>query len=129
MWTVEGELEKALNILALPESELRKCNDEEAVYVVNIAMETFVKDHPRVWWLSLKTPFNAFSYAQGDAYKHLVEYIPNNEKRCWFVAIVSIIKLLEECCFFEYYLVDKNFNWLIIENDHNELIVARRALT
>lgn len=138
MWTVDGEIMNALKNLDLPSSELRRCGDGEAAAVLSKATETFVRDNPRAWWLSLKTPFKSVAYDQGNAYEHLEEYLPADENRCWFIAendgnvlpvfegtLTSVKRLLEECCFFEYYLVGKNFDWLIIENDHNELIITR----
>lgn len=110
---------------------------ELADKVVRRAMDLFVDDHPRVWWLALKRPFVKFSYPRGDGHNHLEKHLPGVDK-CWFIAETDADKLpvfevridclkaiLDRCPFFEYYLVGIDFGWILIENDHNEIIIAR----
>lgn len=140
MWTVEGEIDDALDRLSLPESEMRRCDEEEAVYVQEQAMQKFVSGKPRVWWLSLKTPWKSFPGNGDDIFEKLREIIPVGEDRCWFIpetegkvlpvfegSIKAVSQLLEESCFFEYYLVGKKIDWILIENDHNEIFFSRAS--
>ncbi len=70
----------------------------------------------------------------------MVEHIPADEERCWFIPetetslrpVFDVDKrwlqpVLDECSFFEYYGVGKSSGWLLIDNDHGELMVVRRA--
>jgi hypothetical protein len=138
MWTVDSEIEVALNKLCLPEEELRRCSKEESLRVQEEAKRRFVENNPRAWWLALKQPFKEFPYHDANAYQYLNEYIPSGEDKFWFIpeneqeilpvfeaTLKGVKSLLEECCFFEYYLVGKSFDWLIAENDHNELIISQ----
>jgi hypothetical protein len=37
----------------------------------------------------------------------------------------SVSALLDECPYFEYYIVAEDFSWLVTESDHNVLFVCR----
>ena len=137
MWKVADEVNRALGELALPESEIRKCGQQESSVVQQTAMEKFVNGNPRVWWLALKRPAQSFHIIDGRGYQRLREFIPQDEERCWFMpeiddevlpvfhaTVNAVMKVLGECFAFEYYLVGNNFHWLLIENDHNEIIFS-----
>lgn len=139
-WTVDAEIEQAISRLSLPGDKVRRCGNEEARSVQQRAMDVFVHGNPRSWWLALKHPFRSFPYHDADGFQFLDRHIPRGNDRCWFIAeneedlrpvydaqVGSIKEILRECPFFEYYLVGKNFDWLIIENDHNEVIVVDRS--
>ena len=42
------------------------------------------------------------------------------------VQIAVLTSILKECSFFEYYLVDPEFRWIIADTDHNEILVLPR---
>lgn len=141
MREIVTEIEEAVQQLHLPNDSFVKCDPSKASDVVQRAKNVFVSDNPRVWWLSLKYPKSFVSFPQCDGSQHVTDYIPTTEKRCWFIPetgkaalpvfdvqakVVSAV--LGECSFFEYYLVGKTFEWLIIENDHNEVIVTHATM-
>jgi hypothetical protein len=87
--------------------------------------------------MSLKYPFESFDYSEGGGFEDLVRHVPEGEESCWLIPeteeeklpvfdaeISCISRLLGECSYFEYYLVGKRFDWLIAENDHNQVIVS-----
>jgi len=39
----------------------------------------------------------------------------------------AVIQILGDCFHFEYYLVSKNLDWLMIETDHNELLIVQSS--
>lgn len=134
---VEKELTQAAIALGLSADAFKKCDCESAERIVQRAQETFVADDPRSWWMSLKHPFESFDYFEGRGFEDLVRHIPQGEETCWLIpeteeqnppvfdaAISSISQVLGECSYFEYYLVGKQFDWLIAENDHNQIIVS-----
>jgi hypothetical protein len=68
----------------------------------------------------------------------LVTHWAIDEPFCWFVPEVEddpypvyqttvpiVEKILSQCSFFEYYLLNKPLDLLLIENDHNQIIVAQ----
>lgn len=135
---IEEELDKALDNLRVPIEAFRKCAPEQAKRIVKTAMDKFVINNPRAWWMSLKHPYEYFDYFDGRGFEDLIRYVLEGNEKCWFVpeteaeyALVfdadvnCISRVLGECFRFEYYLVGKQFDWLIIENDHNQVIVCR----
>lgn len=138
MWTVIEEIERVTAELKIPRSELRRCDNDEAKKIYKKAKETFVKDNPRVWWLGLKVLFEIVKPNKGQTFSEVLrERIPKSEKHFWFIpeteeeefivfeAELNAIELLiKECFFFEYNIIGKEFNWIIIENDHNEFVFA-----
>ena len=134
---IEKQLDQAVKNLSLPADAFRKCDPECAKLVVRKAQDTFVIDNPRSWWMDLKHPFESFDYSDGFGFEDLPRHVPSGEEKCWFIpeteaeyppvfdAEVGRISLvLAQCVPFEYYLVGKGFDWLIVENDHNQVIVS-----
>lgn len=131
-------VKSAIDNLQLSKEEIIECEENEAISIQNKIKEAFIKGEPRAWWLSLKQPYEKIEFSNGEGYKNLAKFVPKNELKCWFIpetgdinlpvfyAKVDVITLvLAECHFFEYYLVGKQFDWMIIENDHNELIISK----
>jgi len=72
-----------------------------------------------------------------DSHKYTVgEILPTRDNRYWFIpeteenelkvfdlTFSEIDRLLQECPFFEFYIVDKEYRWLIAESDHNQFHV------
>ncbi|MBO0360256.1 hypothetical protein J0X19_20015 [Hymenobacter sp. BT186] len=134
MWTVEGEIQNALDILELSSAHFKRLDTFTAKQIVEQAKAKYVIGNPRSWWLSLKVPYKSYEY---DLFTNdLSEYIPDQETECYWIpeseeeylsvydTRISVIRqVLENTPFFEYYVLSKKIEWLLIENDHNELIV------
>ena len=136
MSDIEEEVLRAAADLGLPEAKFRKCGAAEAADVVSRAKSTFVVGDPRSWWLSLKHASASHPYDTG-GHELLVAHVPAHERRCWFIPeteeelppvfecdVDTLAPVLSDCFSFEYYVVGKGFEWLIIDTDHNELIVC-----
>jgi hypothetical protein len=67
--------------------------------------------------------------------QHLLEHIPAQDTRVWFIpdgetperAVFDVDKkwltpVLEECMYFECYVVGRANDWIILDTDHDELI-------
>jgi len=128
-------IQQATRELNLPHEGIAQLDEEASARIVSQVKEAFVEGHPRVWWLSLKYPAKTKEYAEGNAHLHLREHIPFSDKKCWFIPeteqqslpvfdmrIEYLSALLSEISFFEYYLVGKRLNWLVIETDHNSIV-------
>jgi hypothetical protein len=135
-------LEGALRHLRIPSTDFLEVQPFEAREVVAQAMATFVEGNPSSWWLSLKGDAKLVEFPEGDAHLHLGEAIPSHEGRAWFIPEVSATDLpvfdvelsrlpdiLSECPYFVYNIVGKRFDWLVTENDHNELITVTASRT
>lgn len=103
---------------------------------------SFVKDRPRAWWSSLAVAPKIYTFNDNSAYLHLDEVAPpttddvwlivdedNDEKFVFSLPLSKIKNIIEECRYFEYYIVDKNLKWLLAENDHGDLIFSEKNLT
>jgi hypothetical protein len=137
--TYEQELANAAKRLGLNGSAFSRCEPAKANDVARTARERFVTGNPRVWWLGFRKPYETVPYgSREDLTRSLNVAIPSGSARCWLIAeseseiypvfegeIVAIVSVLKECGFFEYYLVDSEFRWIVADTDHNELLVAR----
>ncbi len=127
------------------ENAIKKLNlGEDIVYKTDLAtnrklylqfLDHFVNGKDRRWWWeAFKT---SFVFVKLEYYpEHLNEIIPDLTKNVWFmieddqedfypiydVKPTLIGDLLGECFGFEYYIINKNMDWLICETHHNELI-------
>ncbi len=137
---IEAEIDGAVGLLGIAEEKWRKLSVAQSREICQAAKGRFVVDDPRAWWLDLSQPAESHSYPKGDGHQFVHLYVPEGNERCWFipeteedelpvydVCISEVRRVLSECSYFEYYLVDKRFEWLIIENDHNEVIVAKAS--
>jgi hypothetical protein len=135
----EREISNAIEQLGFSASEFVKSEREKATEIVRVAKSRFVADNPRVWWLGFRQPYDSQSYgALDDWERRLKSLIPRGVTHCWLIAecnhndhpvyqvsVAVVASVLKECSFFEYYLVDSDFEWIIADTDHNSLIVAR----
>jgi len=134
---IDGWIGEAAELLELGPDQLRKLDDEVAAEIVRRARELFVAGDPRVWWLSLKVPTTSHP-APADPDDDVRALFPTSVERCWFVPAPAdegapsvyeleaeaLMPLLGELPFFEYYVIDPDYRWLLAETDHNEILVA-----
>ena len=139
MNSCERELADAVKQLGLSTSQFSKCEPPQADDVARTAKVRFVTGNPRVWWLGFQQPYETFPYDSLDDWaRRLSGVIPHGTARCWLIAesttetypvydvqVESIVAVLKECSFFEYFLVDPAFKWIVADTDHNQLLVAR----
>jgi Family of unknown function (DUF6756) len=134
MEATKAEVEQAIRDLNFSDAELRELPGPEARSVYNAAESRFVVAKGRQWWWEdLSVPAANFEFPRGDGFRFLNLLVPSTEEILWFIietdqkdsAVVyegrigHIQKILEECFAFEYYLVPKDFSWLVCENHHN----------
>lgn len=138
MINCEQEMASAVVRIGLSPSQISKCELAEAIRVRHVTQRQFVIGDPRVWWLGFQAPYEAVSYRSPDDWaQRLNALIPLGTDRCWLVsegerddspvydvAVGVVTSILSECSFFEYYLVDLEFRWIIADTDHNQLLLA-----
>jgi hypothetical protein len=114
---------------------IRRATPEEARELVRQARAIFVEGDPRVWWLGLKLPFKQFPANQ----MQLSDVLPSSEGSCWLfpetdanefgvyeIDARNVESVLQECAYFEYYVLARNLSWLVAESDHSLVFVCER---
>lgn len=136
MTTAKG-IRQLIEEFALTE-QMRELAQDEARQVLATAKDLFVRGNPRSWWLSLKVPAQAVQYPDATGYLHLADHLIGADQRFWFIpeletddlpvfdaTLDAVTELLRESPFFEYYVLSKDYRQLLIENDHNQVLLAR----
>jgi hypothetical protein len=129
------EIERWINEAAVNlKVQLNRLPKETAVEFVKSVRARFVRGNPRVWWLDWALPC-----VQYDASKAtLSELMPKNagivflvpelddgsELPVYKVPASEVEGLLNECPFFEYYVVEQGQHWLVTETDHGMFFVC-----
>lgn len=137
MTDIEREIEANAVTLELSAEAFHRVGSLEAAEVIRNARERFVAGNPRSWWMSLKVQPRCYAYPDSEGYRHLGEHWTSASEKCWLIPeteepqlpvysteLKVVARLLAECSFFEYYLLSVDQSLLLIENDHNEIIVA-----
>lgn len=110
-----------------------------AVYIQRIA-DTYVTDPSRLWWWDvLKVPTNRLSYGDTNGLLMLAKLVRNQRDTILVVTddneppwpvysggAESIVKMLQDCRFFEYILAAKDMAWIVFDTHMNELVIAGR---
>ncbi len=135
---ITDEIVRVGQDLNLSQDDFRQCDPALARRVVSAAKATFVAGDPRAWWMSLKYSFESFDYPDAQGYSKITQHLPKGVEKCWFIpeteehdlpvfdiAASRIVEILSQCSCFEYYLVGKDYEWVLIENDHNEIVFSR----
>lgn len=110
-----------------------RVTEPRATEIYSTAQYRFVEGCPRVWWDALKVPYEIFD----SKFVDLSEVIPRTSSSCWLVPETGleitvysvkcsdVPSIIRECPYFEYYVVDGEYRWMIAESDHNQLFVCR----
>ena len=138
MSDIETEVDSALAALGINAERWFKLSPAQARHACQEARGRFVAGAPRSWWLALRHPAERHAFPNGDGCEFVRALVPSSDERCWLipeteetdlpvydVLIADLPRVLGQCRFFEYYLVGKNLDWLVVENDHNEVLVVK----
>lgn len=105
---------------------------DNKVSILKEIKDKFIIGNPRVWWLSFKKKPLNYVFDDELQYKRIVNFF-NKREICYFItelddlhifktSIGNIINIINECSFFEYYIVDLNLTKLLCETDHGDLL-------
>jgi hypothetical protein len=132
--TVLHEITKAIAILRLDPNAVRQLSLDESEATYHQALHRFVAAGDRQWWWeSFHKPYTFASFESGDGWRYIPQITPDPNELVWFIAEESRLphypifetspliasKIIGECYGFEYYLVSKDYSWLVCENHHN----------
>lgn len=132
---IEEQIESAAISIGLP---IERLSTDRAAEIERRARQRFVRENPRAWWMSLSGSCEHFN---ANEYK-LEDVLPAGSAKCWLIAETgstsglpvysldasSVSAVLDECPYFEYYVVAADFSWLVAESDHNILFVCRSGI-
>lgn len=123
-WIQEAALERNLSLAPMGPRASKE--------IVDKAKQIFVEGEPRVWWLSLSKPHRSISSAAISMLDVLgsgtsLWFIPETEEDelLAYDTTSDVVEILRNNCpLFEYYVVDKNFQSLLIETDHDQFVLC-----
>jgi len=134
----------------LPEELLKAFEDQGISYkeptrkieILSEIQAKFIIGNPRAWWISLSTAPTVRTFHDNTGHLHLCKLAPDHSGDIWFIIdedneeklifsapLNKIPSVLENCRFFEYYIVDKDLKWIIAENDHGDLLLSQADST
>lgn len=131
-------VKEAIENLNLNSEEIEELKFSDLKKIVKNIMTKFINGNPRVWWLSFKLPFKSYpiddTLGNIDYLDRLLPskessylWILDNEEQNYHIfnaTLNSIKSIILECPYFEYYITPHNLNWLLVENDHGEVIIT-----
>jgi hypothetical protein len=116
--------------------DVRICGEVEAADVVGRVRALFVHGNPSAWWHALKGTAVVHDYADGSGLLPLEDHLRSSEGSCWLVIddgteqfclelpVLAVGEFLKQLRFVEYYVVSKDLDWMLCENEHNQIIVV-----
>lgn len=133
METIKEEIQQAAILLGLSSQDLREVPEEEARKIYNKAISKFVTGGERRWWWEAFSKKSESIKSKDDkGFQKITQIVPDPEEHIWFIAEENhldfypvyeaspkaIQQVVGECYGFEYYLISKDFNWLLCEDHH-----------
>lgn len=133
---VKGEIQNAIDKLKLSELDIQLLDNLRGEKLYNEFVAYFVKSGDRRWWWE-DFKFQTFSVTEFEnPFNYIDKIIPLINGNVWLIiednyepfypvydCNPNVIKdIIGECFGFEYYIIDKNKEWLLCENHHNRLI-------
>jgi hypothetical protein len=141
--TVIHEIKKAIATLRLDQNAVRQLPPAESEATYREALKQFVSSGDRRWWWeAFDRPCSSAAFESGDGWRHIPQIAPNPDELVWFIAEDSQLphypvfetsprvasQVIGECYGFEYYLVSKDYSWLVCETHHNVVFVIGDAV-
>lgn len=136
MGEVTQEISTAIKTFKYTEEQIKLLDFDSGKGLYYELLDWFVKSGDRRWWWE-DFKMESFDFVDYEKpFEKLNEIIPDLKKKVWLMVEddqeeyypiydcePSIIgKIIGECFGFEYYVIDKNMDWLICENHHGRLI-------
>lgn len=142
MHTIIDEIQQAAERLGLGPDVLVQLSEKEGDHIYQTALHHFVGPHDRRWWWeAFRTPGVSLPFTSGDGWRNLPSIVPCPSDRVWFIAEDDQLprypvfdtsadvasQVIGECYGFEYYLVAKDFSWLVCETHHDVVYAIGEA--
>ena len=136
MGEIRNEVSKAIETLKYSRDRISLLDSEVGEIIFNDCLSYFVKSGDRRWWWE-DFKLDSFDFPDSETpYDQILKIIPDLREKVWFMIEdiqdpyypiyecdpIIIPAIIEECIGFEYYIINKNKDWLICENHHHRLI-------
>ena len=140
------EIEEAIKDAGIEPFEIDNKSD-----VISRIIKIYVEGEPRVWWLALNHIKSIHGFKNNMGFVAIPELVENidgkrykNSEKVYFIAdededsdslwvykiqLNKLSNIIENCRYFEYYVVAMDYSWLIAENDHGDVIVCQAPLS
>ena len=143
MESVIDEVNSAARTLGLSPNEFRQLPAAESETVLRTALARFVASGDRRWWWEdFREPGTSVVFPAGDGWRLMPEIAPSPDELVWFIAEDDHLphfpvfettpriaaRIIGECYAFEFYLIAKNFEWLLCETHHNRVCAIGAAV-
>ena len=136
--SVKDEIRTAIVKLGLISNVFREISDEEAERIYWRALRQFVPEGEPRWWWEYFAACTRVDFPEGDGWRYIAGFVPDPSEQVWFIvedvslpfypvyeAEASVIpEVIGECYGFEYYIVQKEFQWLLCETHHDAMIAV-----
>lgn len=133
------EIQRAAKALGFPSTRFCRLPPDEEEYLYQSVQRHFVlvDKNPRLWWEHFPSS-TGVQFADGDGWRVLDSIVPNPDEKVWFIAkdsaspeysvwegrVRTVQAVISDCYCFEYYLIQKEFHWLVCESHHNVVIAV-----
>jgi hypothetical protein len=135
MCELTDEIDRAVEFLQLTGS-VKRLPRAEVEDVNRQVLARFADGNRLRWWWEAFTESQSAVFDDGLGYQRISMLVPDAGERCWFIvesqasssypvyeaSPEEIASILGECFFFEYYIVPKDYSWLVCENHHGVVI-------
>ncbi|QYF93921.1 hypothetical protein KY495_01370 [Massilia sp. PAMC28688] len=136
METILDEINRALAKLGLTSAAMELLQAPRSAEVFGAALDHFVASGDgRWWWEDFRQAGMSVFFEDGQGWRQVPQIAPVSDELIWFIAeddslphypvfettpeVASLV--IGECYGFEYYVIAKDFSWLLCENHHNVL--------
>jgi hypothetical protein len=139
MQTIIDEISRASARLGLDPSAMCLLPSSQSEAVFRAALDHFVASGDRQWWWEdFRVPGTSIAFEDGEGWKRIPKLAPSQSESVWLIAEDASLphypvfettpevasRIIGECDGFEYYLVAKDFSWLLCETHHNVIFAV-----
>jgi hypothetical protein len=136
------EIQRAVQTLGFAAERFRRLPLDEAKRVYQSALRRFVPHGQPHWWWEHFPAGTGVHFSNGDGWQYLTKIVPHAEERGWFIAedfvapeysvweasVRDIQAVIGECYGFEFYVIQKQLEWLVCENHHDVVVAVGREV-
>ncbi len=137
----ENLIEEVRGLLSTTDGARELNADEEAEVIQGVRDRFVIDEDVRWWWTSVKPESVTLHYGDANGLDSLRRLLPSGEVvrlaitddhfAPWPVIegdVPSLLGLLGELSFFEFFVTSRTCDWVIFDTHHNDLVVAGALL-
>jgi len=133
-----AHIRAAIQSLGYSVERFKQLSAKDAEQVYDAALHHFVvgEKNPRWWWEYFARGASV-QFVDGQGWQRILQIVPDAEEKVWFIAedsvspysiwdasVRDIHAVIAECPLFEFYIIQKQFDWLLCENHHDVLFAV-----